>query len=306
MAHAQDMRIDPAQESLTVSRLIPAMSAILDRLRVHRDAVDRIYEAQRQAHPNAVTPDTNALPLSQYPVGFCRHIRDDVWHRALADPDFRRLLTPGLVLRKVFILLKGQYFQNAMQVGNLYVDVANDTVWVHKPKLEWMHIAEVDYRNVESWDYFAEIAESYLEIKLFPNFFFPFAFPVSPFLAIRPEGRLTLLFAQDALFLKDLAEGMPRIRALLANETWMNRRLPPAYAELLERTFTPAPPKGFPLPFEPTDARSIERGIVAEFDALRQKPPAEAVVSVDRYMHLVAKASQALSHLNLVPAVFKS
>jgi hypothetical protein len=41
-----------------------------------------------------------------------------------------------VVLKKVFVLLKGRYFQNALQLGNLYVDVANDTVDTAKPKLE--------------------------------------------------------------------------------------------------------------------------------------------------------------------------
>jgi hypothetical protein len=82
----------------------------------------------------------------------------------------------------------------------------------------------------------------------------------------------------------------------------MSRRLPSAYADLLEQTFTPAPPSGFPLPFAPTDPRAIERGIVAEFDALRQKPSAEAVANVDRYVRTIAAATRQLTRLNLIPA----
>src|SRR5690606_26747213 len=96
-------------------------------------------------------------PLKTYPIGFCRHIRDLVWARAMADEALRRLIGEDVLVRRVFIFLKGQYFQNAVQLGNLYVDVANDTVWVDKPKLEWMPVADVPYENVERWAAFADV-----------------------------------------------------------------------------------------------------------------------------------------------------
>ncbi|HYD85516.1 MAG TPA: hypothetical protein VEA63_15725 [Opitutus sp.] len=301
-AYGQDMRVVPEQEHVTHARLVPAMPAILERLRVHRESVDREAEQCRDADARNAASDKIGPPLKTYPIGFCRHIRDLVWARAIADPAFRKLIGEGVLVRRVFIFLKGQYFQNAVQLGNLYVDVANDTVWVDKPKLEWMPVADVPYENVERWATFADVASRYLKVELYPNFLFPGAFPVSPFFAIRRNGRLDLLFAQDALFLKDLGEGMPRIQALLADEALMSRRLPAVYEELLWKKFAGGAPAGFPLTFAPSGMEAIRGGIVREFVELANQPPEPGLPAVDGYLRKVMQATRTLSEMDLVPS----
>lgn len=76
--------------------------------------------------------------------------------------------------------MKGCYFQNALQVGNLYIDVANDTVFTEKPKLEWARIEEVDYQNADDWPAVAAVGRRYYEVELYPNLRFPLAFPAAP------------------------------------------------------------------------------------------------------------------------------
>lgn len=302
LAYDQDMRVDQGQAELTRTRVLPAMPAILERLRVFRDTLDR----ECAEHRRKVGADGDGalfgLSLKAYPIGFCRIIRDAVWDRAMADPGFVRLLAPGVIVRRVFILLKDQYFQNAVQVGNVYVDVANDTVWVHKPKLEWALVEEVSYRNAESWDYFAGVAQRYLNVTLFPNRLFPFCFPALPFFAIRATGRIELLFGQDLLFLKDLGEGMPRLQALLANETWMGRALPGAYEELLRKAFGTEGASTLPLKFVPSSNRALQDGVVAEFIGLGRMAPEPAVRILDRYMRMMMAATKQLQQLALAPA----
>lgn len=300
--YAYDLRSVREQDAVTRTRLIPAIDAILDRLRIHRAAVDQAMEARRAALPPYTPPTPGEPNLASYPVGFCRRIRDRVWERALADPAFQSLIGRDIVLRKVFILLKGQYFQNAFQLGNLYLDVANDTVWVNLPKLEWKRIEEVDYENLDSWSRFVPIARRYLGVEVYPNLLFPFAFPIVPFFAIRPGGRIDLLYAQDIIFLKDLGDGMRRTLALLADNALMARRLPAAYEDLL-RSACGANLMGiFPLEFAPATPAAIRDGVVAEFIGLRHQPPAQALGMIEQYLRVIADATRRLMRINLIPS----
>ena len=300
-ACAQDMRFVFAQERLTKERLIPAMPAILERLKQHRAAVDEVHEGRRRKEQPRDEGKQIGLSLAKYPIGFCRHIRDEVWDRALHDPEFLELVGPEVRVSRVFILLKGQFFQNAVQMGNLYVDVANDTVWVHKPKLEWARLADVDYRNVETWAQFAEVARRYLKVELYPNLLFPLAFPIAPFFAIRSNGRMDLLLAQDILFWKDVADGMPRARALLADEKFMNRRLPPNYEELLQKTAGCRALQGLPLKDYAVGIEAIRDGVVAQFAEIGKRSPEQMLTAIRRYIGVVVPALKQLTLMNLRP-----
>lgn len=300
-AYAQDLRIIPGQERVTRTQLTPVIGAILDRLRIHRAEIDREFERQKAALPPGTPAALGEPALAAYPIGFCRQIRDRVWDRAIADEAFQKLIGREVVLKKVFILLKGQYFQNAVQLGNLYVDVANDTVWPDKPKLEWAPIAQVVYENVDGWPRFAAVARRYLGIELYPNRLFPFGFPAAPFFAIRPGGRIDLFFAQDIIFLKDVGEGMRRTRALLADEELMARRLPAPYEDLLQRACGGNLLAAFPLEFAPAEPDAVRDGVVAEFVGLARQPPEPALATVEHYLRVMTEATRRLMQLNLVP-----
>lgn len=300
-AYAQDLRAIPEQAGVTRTRLLPAIDAIMALLAGHRAAVDRAMEARRASLPPGAPPAIGESSLATYPVGFCRQIRDQVWDRAIVDPAFQALIGRDVIIKKVFILLKDRYFQNAVQLGNLYVDVANDTVWIDKPKLEWQPIADVAYENVDSWPVFAAVARRYLHVELYPNLLFPFAFPAAPFFAIRPGGRIDLFFAQDIIFLKDVGQGMRRALQLLADDALMARRLPAAYEALLRQACSPNLHDVFPLEFAPAEPAAIRDSVVAEFIALRQQPPERALAMVEQYAGVIADATRRLMRMNLVP-----
>jgi hypothetical protein len=210
-AHAHDMAWQPDQEVPTTSLLRPAMPWIvdlLDRLRRETDA----WVAAAKSRPDG------------YPIGFCAVIRDRIYDGLLREPAICDLVAQGLGLRPVFMILKDRYFQNAIQFGNLYIDVANDSVDPTKPWLEWMHVREVPYENVGDLATLARVAASYYRCRVYANTFFPLAAPLVPLLAVHEDGRLGLLHFQDGGFLKDLEAGFPQLRAWLAGPA---RDLPP-------------------------------------------------------------------------------
>lgn len=276
LAMSQDMAWHAGQESLTNSLLRPILPGIVDtlgRLRLRTDA----WIVQSAAPPS-------------YPVGFCAVIRDRVFDGLRGDPVVQSLMAAGLVLKKVFVILKDRYFQNAMQFGNLYIDVANDTVDPAKPWLEWMDVREVPYENVGELPTLIRVAESYHRCRAFPNVFFPLLAPVVPLLLIAEDGRLGLLHFQDGGFLKDLAHGLPHLRTWLAGPARLLPPLPEPYAAQLQRACGGNDFAVFPFEYRPCSFGEI---------AAQADEYAAAFADPDRHGAI-------LGVLNLVPVAIRS
>jgi len=276
LAMSQDMAWHAGQESLTTSLLRPSLPEIVDtlgRLRLRTDA----WIAQSAAPPS-------------YPIGFCAVIRDRVFDGLLGDPRVQSLIAAGLVLKKVFVILKDRYFQNAMQFGNLYIDVANDTVDPAKPWLEWMDVREVPYENVGELHSLIRVAESYHRCRAFPNVSFPLLAPVVPLLSIAEDGRLGLLHFQDGGFLKDLAHGLPHLRSWLAGPARLLPPLPEPYAAQLQRACGGNDFAAFPFEYRPCSFGEI---------AAQADDYAAAFADSDRHDAI-------LGVLNLVPVAIRS
>jgi hypothetical protein len=172
-------------------------------------------------------------------------------------PEVQRLLRSGVVLKKVFVILKGLYFQNAIQMGNLYIDVANDTVDPSKPWLEWMHVREVPYTNIGDFPTLISVAERYHQCRAYPNLFFPLLAPVVPLLAIRANGRLELLHFQDGGFLKDLPGGLHNLRSWLSGAAQTMDALPAEYVSALQSAFGSNDFSSFPFEYHPCSTDEV-------------------------------------------------
>ncbi|HEY9250498.1 MAG TPA: hypothetical protein VIO38_15270 [Rariglobus sp.] len=300
-ARSQDLRARPDQIAAT-RRLMADIAAIEERLSFHRAAVDEVFFARHAASRGIESSVAGEASLAAYPIGFCGAIRDQVLARLAADPAFRALTGPDVVLKKIFVLLKGVYFQNALQLGNLYVDVANDTVFTDKPKVEWLPIADVDYENADDWNAVAAVGRHYYGVELYPNLLFPLAFPFVPYFAIRSSGRIDFFQAQDILFLKDLGDGLRRTRGLLDDPAFLARPLPEPYRLLIERACGGNLHAAFPLEYAPTDAAGLRAQVLPEFDTLIRQGDTAALATVDRYMRLVKDATRRLMRMNLRPS----
>lgn len=61
------------------------------------------------------------------------------------------------------MILKGRSFQNAIQFGNLFIDVAIDSVDPAKPCLEWMDGREVPFENLTGLESLVRVAEAHCD-----------------------------------------------------------------------------------------------------------------------------------------------
>jgi len=210
----------PDQDAVTASAILPAMSEITAVLARLRRQVDEDVAREPWAGGSA------------YPVGYCAVIRDRVLARLVDEPVVRQVRSAGAAIGPIFVILKERYFQNAIQIGNLYIDVANDSVDPAKPWLEWMDVRDVPFENLGDLATIVRVAEDYHGCRIHPNVHFPVLAPVVPLLAIR-AGRIELLHFQDGCFLKDLAAGFPNLRRWLAAAARGMPPLPARHAAVL-------------------------------------------------------------------------
>lgn len=182
------------QQALTDQFLVPTLGAIeilLLELRAELDA------ALREAGPTSAG--------KPYPLGQCLQITEAVHARLLSvEPSevspaaaeglaaIRGFLAAGGRMRRAWGDLRDQYFQNALIVGTLYVDVSNDTVVVTKPPVEILPFDQAGFRPIADYAHYARIAGRYWRTRTLPNHLLPELAPYLPLLEVLPTGRLRL------------------------------------------------------------------------------------------------------------------
>ncbi|TAJ73846.1 MAG: hypothetical protein EPO51_03145 [Phenylobacterium sp.] len=181
---------DSRQQSLTdrfLTPVLPALHALFLQLRAELDPVLRQAKPARGSEP--------------YPIGQCLEITQAVQARlegldpaglsgpaARAFAALRDFRAAGGDLRRAWGDLRGEYFQNALIVGALYVDVSNDAVVVTKPPVEIRPFAEADFKPIADHLHFVRIATRYWNLRFLPNHFLPDLAPYFPLIHIAADG----------------------------------------------------------------------------------------------------------------------
>lgn len=187
---------DRLQAALTARFLTPALSALRAMFFEIRAETDRALGAR--AAPRYGGP---------YPYGYCLEITLDVMDRLRArlarpprSPGERALKTfmsKGGRVRRRWGVLRESFFQNALEVGTLYIDVSNDTVVTTKPKVEILPMAESGLESVRDAAHFARIAERYWKCLAYANTALPQLAPLFPILVVERSRRIRIHSATD-------------------------------------------------------------------------------------------------------------
>lgn len=172
----------------------------------------------------AALPPAGAKP---YPYGRCEEITRAVFGRLAArlkrpshplEDTILAFSRSGGIVRTVWGALRRQYFQNALQLGALYVDVANDTVVVTKPKIEILPMAESGLEPLRDLEHFSEIAAVYWGASVYANTLVPSLAPILPLVTVSP-GRLApaLQSASDYMIALMCRDGFRQAEAWLCD-----------------------------------------------------------------------------------------
>lgn len=193
---AEEPRIgDVARQTVLTERFL---APDLDGL----EALFLALRAEVDAELQAAQPAVAGKP---YPLGRCLGITKAV-QRRVAAVDVTRLsplagrghaalaafLGAGGAIRRAWGELRGEYFQNALLIGALYVDVANDTVFPTKPKVEIRPFASSGFSAIVDHQRYARIAERYWGDRIFPNHLLPELAPWLPLIQLDPSGKVSL------------------------------------------------------------------------------------------------------------------
>jgi hypothetical protein len=163
--------------------------------------LENLFLALRAETDMALGRNAPARYGKPYPYGYCREITCDVLARLNArmerprHPGERAIkvyLKQGGTGRRVWGALRDRFFQNALQMGGLYIDVSNDTVDVTKPKVEILPMDSSGFERVRDAEHFATIGERYWGVKFYANHAVPSLAPLFPMLGVDTQGRVRL------------------------------------------------------------------------------------------------------------------
>lgn len=163
--------------------------------------LETLFLAMRAETDREMAADAVARRGKAYPYGYCLEITEDIVTnlrarnaraRNAAARALSAFLKHGGVGTVVWGVLRDRYFQNAIQLGSLYVDVANDSVDPLKPKVEILPMAESGLELVRDIPHFARIAERYWGVRCYANTALPALAPLFPVIIVDPAQRVLL------------------------------------------------------------------------------------------------------------------
>lgn len=268
----------PPQQALTYLHLEPEAEAIAHLWRAARVAVDPQLAAAKSVKSGKPYPLGQCLEISQAVLSRLR-----LWLEPGAVPALtgeaaagltrlRTFLAAGGELRLVWGVLRERYFQNALQLGAWYVDVANDTVDPAKPPVEILPFADSGLVAVADFAHFARIARAYWSGAIYPNHLFPALAPWFPLISDVEGAGLRLQVGNDYMIALARRNGFAPARAALSEG-----EVPESVIQRIAAVLKPGE-----LGFDPSDgrvrafARCDREQRIPEADATRHRDDAVA------------------------------
>lgn len=231
------------QMALTERHLQPAM----------RD-VEALFRHVRAAADPGLRRRLPHMGGNPYPLGRCLEITQAVEQAlARACPEIlpagagrgllalQRFRAAGGQIRRAWGDLRGEYFQNALLVGGLYVDVANDTVVPTKPPVEIRPFEAADFRPIADHAHFARIAARYWGYRFLPNHLLPEVAPYLPLIQITPAGAMKLGPFDMHMLARSLESRFVSAAAVLGADAWSPELFASVAARLRAGGFAVAP-----------------------------------------------------------------
>lgn len=163
--------IDALQIELTEKYITPNLDDLEKFGLSFRHKLDQIIQ-EKQDHIWFTKFEKKARLLSIYPEGGCYLITQFFFKYLLENgPSYlKAFYKEGGVVKMVWGVIKEKYFQTQLQVGNIFLDVSNDTVDITLPKVNIERLDQSTFRNIKNYKDYVKIKEAYHEsvIRLNP------------------------------------------------------------------------------------------------------------------------------------------
>ncbi|MCX6733373.1 MAG: hypothetical protein NTX63_01010 [Candidatus Peregrinibacteria bacterium] len=272
--------VDTKQQELTDRILVPRLGDIERELLGLREAFDErmraIFAEEMSTDSLGHTDDPSIRQSSNYPIGYCDTIRNGVWNSIEAA--LRRGPEPGLAalqhfieegghFKKVYGILSGKYFQNGMQAGTLWVDIANNTIDACDPPLKICKLEDSTFRNIDDFSVFGDVLESYWNHRVFPQRIFPILTPIYPIMHLSPSGKLQIGPSSEAVVLNGVLGGYRSAEDLIFRSRFAHKRLPDNAVDFIKNIHNPETENSI------TTLTGDNSSIAQAFDLYRTLPP---------------------------------
>jgi hypothetical protein len=182
------------QVALTEKFLLPALPEVEVFFLGVRNSVDAILRNARPEKLGLAYPRGQCLEITLGVQKLLRHIDAARLDAAVAPgyAAFTAFRAAGGTFRHVWGDLRGEFFQNAFQLGTLYLDVANDSVVITKPKVEILPFADAQLIAITDFHHFTRLAARYWKDRIFPNHVLPELAPYFPLVHVSSQGTVML------------------------------------------------------------------------------------------------------------------
>lgn len=167
---------DAKQKALTDEHIFPNIDELLAISHSFRNQLDEVILNTTNDHPWK----SNFKNTINYPIGFCREFTI-IFKSYLTDnqPKFLRdFVNRGGVFKVVWGMIKDSYFQTQLQIGGIFLDVANDTVNIEQSKVHYDLFHNTTFKNIKNYKDYIKIKENYhqslikrLEVPYLNRFF---------------------------------------------------------------------------------------------------------------------------------------
>jgi len=237
LAFSMDVVDEARQKSLTQALVMPKIEKIMQDLSLMRDDFDQAFYKK---HKQEIETKKNKniyghIDVLDYPIGFCQLIRDGLFDKFVQLDVIKQLIQQGVICKKVYIILDDRYFQNAIQLGYLLIDVANDTANPNEARIYYKSFDDLNYRNFYCYDKYFQIAEKYLNLKFYPNRLLPQIYNIYPVFALSADGICSLFLHQEIILYKDISMNFKLSEDFKRSSSFNNRVLPAPYIPYIKK-----------------------------------------------------------------------
>lgn len=254
----------PRERALAERFLLPALAELEAFFHAVRAQVEPALKAAQPVKMGKAFPLGQCLEISLAAQELLARIDPATLEGAAVrgHAAFRAFLQAGGSWRQVWGDLRGEFFQNAFQLGTLYVDVANDTVTPTKPKVEILPFEQARYVSIADFRHFARLAERYWKDRVYPNHVLPELAPYCPLVHVNPQGVALLREASDYMFALAQAAQFRHSEEVLADA--------PMPAELFEHVARALAGAGFAVAPDPAEGRRRALALCRDWRAQRR------------------------------------
>lgn len=232
-ADSVDLVSSDEQRRLTAQYLVPTIHNWLYIIKLCRADLDK--KMKIRAAQSTESNIYGVMNIKDYPKGFCQPIRDMIFNHLLKIPLFQNFQRQGLIFKVVYVTLHDSYFQNGIQLGDFFVDVAADTVHGGGEKVVCTPLSKLNYQNFDSHHKYCEVAEPYLNLRIYPNTLFPEIFPMLPFVAVSADGTIKLFKHQEVLLYKDIKNNFKLLQTFLEQSPFAQKEIPSTYVMQIQK-----------------------------------------------------------------------